>query len=83
MSANKLQTWLKVLLGLHDGREMECPNCGGHNLDYGYVKTSRKGNTGFGAVWCKDCHHAFHASRVELTDEHKMISELPTGLIFS
>ena len=83
MSANRLQTWLNVLLGLHEGKDVVCPHCGSHNLDYGYIKTSRNGSVGFGAAWCKDCHHAFHASRVELTDDHKQISELPSGLIFS
>ena len=84
MKTKTLQKWVKALVGLQDGKEVTCPNCESHNLDYGYVRTIPNDNVGFGAVWCKDCNHAFHVSRVEVNNnEQHMVSDLPKNLIFA
>ena len=83
MKTETLRMWVKALVGLHDGKTAICPNCNSRSLDYGYIKTSPIDNIGFGAVWCEDCHHAFHISRANVKkNETHIVSELPQNLVF-
>lgn len=82
MSVNKLSKWFDAIICLHEDKIATCPHCGGHAIDIGYIDSSGKGDIGFGVVWCKECYHAFHISRVQLKKNLKIIPEVPKGLIF-
>lgn len=78
--------WLHTLSLYAGGKDSTCPICGGKNLDHGYVIIDHEKHQGYGALWCNDCMHGFHLSRVAIktdADEDKIISALPAGLIFS
>ena len=80
-----MNRWLKVFLGLIKGEKPMCPHCGGVHLDYGYIILNESQRSGYGAVWCNDCHHAFTLSRVQMQneeDEKKVIADLPDNLVF-
>ena len=80
-----MDIWLKALIGLTEGKNPVCPHCGKNTLDYGYVILNRKLNSGYGAIWCNNCNHAFCLSRIKLNgdeDSTKIISKLPEKLIF-
>ncbi len=82
----ELKTWLKVVLDLKDGKTPACPDCGGSDVDYGYIVTKPEDTSGYGAIWCNDCRHAFWASRVILKDSEarkKIVHSLPEGLIYT
>ena len=82
MSSDKLTKWLDVLVNIHEKGIASCPYCKGHNIDYGYIDSSGKGEIGYGVVWCNDCHHAFKISSVQLSKRSKIIEKEPSGLIY-
>ena len=75
--------WVYAFAGLGKGKG-RCPHCGSKNLDYGYRRVTPKDDVGYGAVWCKDCQHAFNLSRVELKGkENKIMDDFPKGLVYA
>lgn len=57
----------------------KCPHCGSNNTDYGY--TTIKNNWGCCDIWCNDCKHGIHISRVRIT-EPTINKSIPTNLIY-
>ena len=72
---SKLKKWIRALAAVQDGMNGVCPNCKGHNLNYGYIELDANNHQGFGAIWCEDCRHAFNLSRVN-TDSDKVKSRI-------
>ena len=75
--------WIEAFLNLLKHDESRCPYCNGKNLDYGYVLLDDNARIGYGAVWCKDCNHAFSLSRAKVKSSERVLPELPSGLIFA
>ena len=65
--------WLAQLENFAAGKPLgECPVCGSEKLEAAFTKV--QGDMGFGDIWCDNCHHAFHLSRIRIT------KEMPTGI---
>lgn len=57
-----------------------CPFCGSENTDFGFTRLS---DIGFGDLWCNDCKHAFHISRVIWGEKESLHEkQTPEGLKF-
>ena len=81
-----MKKWMQALLSLVKGNKARCPHCGSDNIDYGYVILNKKQKSGYGAVWCNDCRHAFPLSRVAIQnkeDEKKIVPDLPKDIVFT
>ena len=81
-----MKKWLQALLNLVKGEKAKCPHCGSGNIDYGYVILNKEKKSGYGAVWCNDCRHAFNLSRVVVKkkeEEKKVVSDLPKDIVFT
>lgn len=81
-----MRKWMQALLSLVKGQKATCPHCGGSNLDYGYVMLNEKRKSGYGAVWCNDCHKAFPLSRavdLDKADQTKILPDLPKDIVFT
>ena len=58
--------WLAQLENFAAGKPLgECPVCGSEKLEAAFTKV--QGDMGFGDIWCDNCHHAFHLSRIRIT----------------
>ena len=80
-----MNDWVKALINLTEEKEGKCPKCGRKNLDYGYVILNQENQSGYGAVWCNDCRHAFCLSRIKLNgneNENKILKYLHKDLVF-
>lgn len=78
--------WLIEYRNLLNGHEAVCPECGAHNMTYAYEVAKGSSNSGFGAVWCKNCFHGFILCRVLLVSEEArkhIVSSLPADLKFN
>ena len=77
--------WMYLFIGLQEGKQEICPDCGGNHLDYGYVILNQDRKAGYGAIWCEDCHHGVPISRIIIRDEaseRKIVAEIPDYVIF-
>lgn len=80
-----MNEWVRALINLTGGEEGKCPECGGKYLDYGYVILNQENQSGYGAVWCNNCRHAFCLSRIKLNGneaKNKIVDKLPEDLNF-
>ena len=75
--------WIEVFLELLRGNKPQCPHCGSTNLDYGYVLFEPDERIGYGALWCKECNHAFSLSRAHVKENDKVLAVLPDNLIYT
>ena len=57
----------------------KCPNCGSENTDYKY--TTIKDVWGCCDIWCNDCKHAKHISRVREISNNSD-KQIPENLIY-
>lgn len=58
----------------------KCPFCGSSNTDYGLQKNDGYEAT-WGTIWCNDCRHGYHLSRVLITRDSRFC-EQPNNLIY-
>lgn len=75
--------WIEAFLNLVSGEKSKCPLCGSPNLEHGYVMLDKTERVGYGAVWCKDCNHAFNLSRAKIDNYDKVLTDLPGNLVYN
>ena len=56
-----------------------CPNCNSENTDYKY--TLIKSDWGCCDIWCNDCKHAVHISRIKI-EGNTSNKAIPNDLIY-
>ena len=59
--------WIENLKNLDKNDFGECPYCSSPKIKSNFQKCND--NMGYGDIWCEDCNHAFHISRLRITDE--------------
>ena len=72
--------WTKNMSNIaSDGNPCKCPVCGNKNTDYKYSLIDS--GWGYCDIWCNECKHAYHVSRVRVpeTIPDKI---LPDNLLF-
>ena len=76
-----IEKWKQNLINMCKYEKVgKCPFCGSENTDFGFTRLS---DIGFGALWCNDCKHAFHISRVIWGEKESLHEKQPPeGLKF-
>ena len=78
-----MNNWLNYLLSVQEGgNEGTCPCCGGNSLSAGFVLTDADTKRGHGSLWCNDCKHAYHLSRMIISENLPIIEDYPPNLIY-
>ena len=74
-----IEKWKQNLINIYEYNKVgKCPFCGSENTDFGFVKLNK---IGYGDLWCNDCKHAFHISRVVWDDKkYRRQKQAPQGL---
>jgi hypothetical protein len=65
--------WLDLGWNLSNNRDLQCPSCGKHTIDYQYVGDPET-RIGYLDIWCTSCLHGIHVSRVKVPGETPMLS---------
>lgn len=58
----------------------KCPYCESENTNYTLI--GDVGKIGYGEVWCNDCKHAYHISRIQILEGYRVNKTVPDNLIY-
>lgn len=75
-----IEKWLECLKHLgQTGIPGKCPFCSSKDTDFSITEN---GDSGYGDIWCNNCKHALHISRLGLVDPRFKHKEVPRNLIY-
>ncbi len=73
--------WIKNIENIaENGYPGNCPCCDNTNTDYTVEICNKETQMGYGIVWCNNCKHAFHISRIKI--DKNINKQVPSNLIF-
>lgn len=72
---NNQTKWLKQIAKVHEGKAVECPNCGSSQTKASFFRF--KDGVGYGDLKCEKCGDSIHISRMKFPEDTKAkITEL-------
>ena len=75
--------WLKNLESIvNKSNPGICPYCGSKNMDCSFAIVVPEKRLGYGDIWCNECKHAYHISRMEISDTLPTGKEIPKELVY-
>lgn len=73
--------WMKNIENLSNSENLGyCPFCNSDRVRFRYVDIDNE--MGFGDIWCDDCKHAYHISRMKKIINYGNAEKLPNNLIY-
>lgn len=73
----RFKRWLPIIDSINSMLPMReklvCPNCGEKEVDYAYIGNVET-RVGYMVVWCGNCNHGIHVSRVKVPENAELIA---------
>ncbi len=81
MKKRTMDKWIKCIKNMTaNSTPGECPCCKSKNTDFRYTAVMNDGY-GYCDIWCNDCKHAFHISRIKVPADAEN-KTVPDNLIY-